>query len=181
MRRLSVVLAVALLPGVLFAQSLRRAPGFSLPDLKGNEHDLQDYRGKIVLLDIMRTDCPHCAPFAQVLEEIKAHYRGKVGVLAIVNPPDNQTTVGRFVAQRKITYPILFDCGQAAYSYILPDAMRPEVSVPHIYLIDAGGMIRGDWAFGPATSGIFEGRGLYTEIDKLLGVKSASMRTPQAD
>jgi peroxiredoxin len=174
MRRFSLVLAVILSSSLLLAQAARRAPGFALPDLRGEVHDLQDYRGKIVLLDIMRTDCPHCAPFASFLQELQTHYAGKVVVLAIVNPPDNKSTVGRFVAQRKITYPILFDCGQAAYSYILPDAMRPDVSVPHTYLIDAAGAVRGDWAFGPGTSRIFEGRGLYAEIDKLLGAKSAA-------
>ena len=42
--------------------SNRRAPGFALPDL-GYTHtyDLQDYRGKVVVIDIMSTTCPHCA------------------------------------------------------------------------------------------------------------------------
>ena len=33
----------------------RRAPGFSLPDMNLKQYDLQDYRGKLVLVDIMQT------------------------------------------------------------------------------------------------------------------------------
>ena len=35
--------------------SNRRAPGFSLPDSNINYHDLGDYRGKVVLVDFIKT------------------------------------------------------------------------------------------------------------------------------
>ena len=64
------VFAVAL-AGLLAGQSGlsgRRAPGFSLPDRNLNRHDLQDYRGKLVLLEFMQARCPRCEKFAQILE-----------------------------------------------------------------------------------------------------------------
>jgi len=174
MRQLPLIaILAALFASVMPAQLGRRAPGFALPDLKQTEYDLQDYRGKVVILDIMRTDCPHCAPYAKILEEIKTSYAGKVVVLAITNPPDNQTAVAAFLAKNKITFPILFDCGQVAYSYILPNPLRGnQVDIPHTYLIDANGIIRGDWVWGPETYDIFgSGAGLRAQIDKLLGIK----------
>ena len=170
MRKLFLIAALAALAsGAALAQTGRRAPGFSLPDLKGNEHDLADYRGKIVVLEIFRSDCPHCARFTRILEEAITFYGGKVVVLAIANPPDTQQTVGQFVARERVTYPVLFDCGQVSYSYILPDPLHgPGVTIPHAYLIDANGMIRGDWVYGPETTDIFEGKGLHAAIDKLL-------------
>src|ERR1700730_15625960 len=40
-------------------QAGRRAPGFALPDPEYKHfYDLQDYRGKGVLIDIMSTTCP---------------------------------------------------------------------------------------------------------------------------
>jgi len=162
----------ALSAGAALAQIGRRAPGFSLHDLKWVQHDLQDYRGKILVLEFIKTDCPHCGVFARLLEEIKASYGGKVAVLAFVLPPDEQGAVERFAAQAKVTYPILFDCGQAAYSYILPDPLSGgAITFPHAYLIDSSGIIRGDWVFGPQTKDIFEGRGLNVAIDKLLAGK----------
>lgn len=171
MRRLFFIAALAaLVSATAPAQTVRRAPGFSLPDLNMTEHDLADYRGKIVLLDIMRTECPHCIPFAKVLETLKASYGGKVVVLAIVNPPDDHNKVAAFAERSKITFSFLFDCGQVAYSYILPDAIHGgAVTTPHVYLIDANGIIRGDWVYGPETTEIFQGKGLNAAIDKLLG------------
>ena len=172
-RSFLIATLAALISGAAPAQTVRRAPGFSLPDLSMAEHDLAEYRGKIVVLDIMQTSCPHCIPFAKVLEALKASYGGKVEVLAIVNPPDDHNKVAAFVAQSKITYPMLFDCGQVAYSYILPDAMQGgKITTPHVYLIDASGTIRGDWVYGPATAEIFQGKGLNTAINKLLGAKT---------
>ena len=42
----------------------RRAPGFSLIDVNFKQHDPQDYRGKILLVELMQTGCPHCAAFS---------------------------------------------------------------------------------------------------------------------
>ena len=87
--------ALLLCVGVAFGAgelSGRRAPGFSLPDSKFRQHDPQDYRGKILLVEIMQTKCPHCAQFSVILEQVQAKYAGKLVVLSIVNPPDNQST-----------------------------------------------------------------------------------------
>jgi peroxiredoxin len=160
-------------PLALFGQAARRAPGFSLVDpLNNQQYDLQDYRGKIVIVELMRSDCPHCATFVKTLEQIQTHYAGKVAVLSITNPPDSPAAVAKFRAEEKITYPILFDCGQVAFSYVRPNPLRPSINIPHAYLVDRGGMIRGDYEFGEATQEIFRGSGLYQEIDKLLGAKA---------
>ena len=99
----------------------RRAPGFSLPDMNLKQYDLQDHRGKIVLIDFMQTRCAHCATFSTILEEVAAKYKGRVVVLSIVlafaESPDTTTTVQQYVKQNKVSTPILFDCGQVTSSY----------------------------------------------------------------
>ncbi|HUI53432.1 MAG TPA: TlpA disulfide reductase family protein [Bryobacteraceae bacterium] len=155
---------------VLFAADVnRRAPGFSLVDAHGVEHDLADYRGKLVLLAFTQTNCPHCAVLAETLQEILEKNSSKVAVLAVVNPPDNPDAVRAYVAGHKITYPVLFDTGQMAYSYVLNTNMQ----FPHLYVIDGGGTIRKDWLYGPLTRDIFEGDQLKTEVDRLLNAGSA--------
>jgi len=146
----------------------RRAPGFSLPDLHGQQHDLQDYRGKIVLIDIIQTTCPHCQLLTDVLTKVVAKYGGKVAVLTFAIPRDTPSTVASFVAEHKVTTPVLFDCGQATMSYLKLTPQNPKVDVPHLFLIDGGGMIRNDFGYGFDTRNIFEGEGLDLEIDRLL-------------
>jgi peroxiredoxin len=130
------------------AQTLfgRRAPGFSLPDITLKQHDLQDYRGKVVIIDFMKTDCPHCQELTKTLEQVKVKYGDRIQVLAVVNPPDNQTTVGRYISTHKATSPFLFDCGQMTASFLQITPKNPTVHLPHIVIVDKNGMIRRDLA-----------------------------------
>lgn len=147
MRALAVILSGILLGFTAAAQQpkpLRRAPGFSLPDTRQKQHDLADYRGRWVLLDFMRTDCPHCKELSPLLEAAAKRYGEKVAVLSIVVPPDTTQTVAAFIAENKITTPILFDCGQVTYSYLLPSPANPSVEFPHLFVIDPKGFIARD-------------------------------------
>ena len=146
--------------------SSRRAPGFALPDSSMKYHDLGDYRGKVVLLDIMQTRCPSCETLAQTLERVKKTYGDQVAVLTVVAPPDNKGTVTAFISKFHMTTPILFDCGQMVGSYLLPDPQRPSIHVPHLFLIDRNGMIRNHFDY--TSLAIFEGKGLNEHIDHLL-------------
>jgi len=159
--------AILLCAAALFAgeSTGRRAPGFALPDSQMNFHDLADYRGKIVLIEFTQTDCPHCATFAPVLNQIQQKYAGKVAILGVVNGPhDGADKVAAYVAGHQIAYPVLFDSGQMEYSYV----RKPTVDNPCVFLIDGNGIIRNDWSYSPFTRDIFEGKALFAEIDRLL-------------
>ncbi len=151
--------------------SNRRAPGFALPDPEYKHYyDLQDYRGKVVLIDIMSTHCPHCQLLTTTLEQVKARYGDKVVILEVVLPPDNQTTIAQYKEVNKVTVPMICDMGQMTASYFkaTPQTMQ-HVDVPHLFVIDQQGTIRNDFGYGEPVSGpIFEGPGLFKEIDKLL-------------
>jgi thiol-disulfide isomerase/thioredoxin len=163
-----ILTATLLCAAALFAageSANRRAPGWALPDSKMEIHDLADYRGKVVVLELMQTTCPHCAAFAPVLNEVQQKYGAKVAVIAVANSQaDNQNTVAQYISGHQVRYPILFDSGQMAYSYI----RAPKFDNPHVYLIDGNGTIRADFGYTPLTKEIFEGKALFAEIDKLL-------------
>jgi len=169
MRTLAVILLSA--AALLAADTFRRAPGFALPDYKGQIHDLADYRGKVVVLEFMQSVCPHCARFVDKLNEVQRKYGNRVQILAVGNPPaDSPATLGEYAAGHRITYPILFDCGQMAYSYVRTN----KIDLPLVFVIDRGGMIRAQYGYGPLTQNIFEGNGLLEEIDRLLPANRAS-------
>ena len=158
------------------AQGPRRAPGFALPDTKylanqpgGRFHDLADYRGKVLVLEFMKTTCPHCATFAGILSQIPQRYGDKVAVLAVTNlNTDSPQAVAEYVGRERLPYPVVMDQGQMMFSYIL----KPQgADVPHVYVIDPNGNIRADYVYDLSTRDVFEGRGLFTEIDKVLGKK----------
>jgi peroxiredoxin len=169
MRVLGVIL-VAALPLLASGEfSNRRAPGFALPDSDYKHfYDLQDYRGKVLLIDIMRTDCAHCMLLSTTLENVKAKYGDKVGILSVVLPPETPEKVLNFIATHKVTIPIVYDQGQMTISYFNAKPGQSHVDVPHLFIIDKNGMIRNDFSYSEADKGIFEGPRLLQEIDKLL-------------
>ena len=163
----TIIAALLCAAALSAADASRRAPGFSLPDSKLQQHDLADYRGKVVILEFMQTGCPHCAAFNTVLSQVERKYGDRVAILGIVNPPTDMNGVNAYIVANKITHPMLFDTGQVAYSYLRSGTF----DVPHVYLIDANGAIREDFGYSPATREIFEGEGLFPHLDAMLGKK----------
>jgi peroxiredoxin len=152
------------------AEPGQRAPGFALMDSRGELHDLYDYRGKPVIVEFMQTTCPHCAAFAATLEKVQGKYGNRIAIVAIANPPDSPNSVNAFIKGHFITYPVLFDMGQAAYSYV----RKQTFDLPQVYLVDANGIIFNSYGYTAITKDIFEGNGLINEIDRMLGSSAAA-------
>lgn len=84
------------------------APEFSLPDLKGAQQDLRDYRGKIVVLNFWATWCVPCAEEMPMLVDIQKRYAAQ-GVVVIGVSLDDATTrakIDPFVRKKKVNFPI---------------------------------------------------------------------------
>lgn len=176
MRSFLTLTAGIVLAAASFAQSHagRRAPGFSLPDLNFNYHDLYDYRGKVVLLEFMKTSCPVCNSFQRVHEKLRTKYGAKLQILTVVLPPDTQATVGQFISQHQVKTPILFDSSQVLASYLKATPRDTDVALPHVFLIDQNGTIRKDYIYGAGTEAVFgTGVPLMSEIDAMLGGAAA--------
>ncbi|MBC7928157.1 MAG: TlpA family protein disulfide reductase [Bryobacteraceae bacterium] len=137
-------LVLALLAASVFAQAqvARRAPGFSLPDLQYKQYDIADFRGKVVLIDLVQTACPKCIELTKYLTEVKTKYGDKIQVLTIVTIPDNATTVAKFISTYGVKNPVLLDCGQMIGSYLNLSPKNPSVHFPHLFVIDKAGLIR---------------------------------------
>jgi peroxiredoxin len=161
--RLAIFLAAAL---TLSAQGLinRRAPSFSLPDSALQQHDILDYRGAWLLLDFTETSPAKCKELSIKLEAVKKKYGSKVAVLSIVlAPPETQATVAKYVAETKMTTPVLFDSSQVAIAYFKATPQNPSFDSPHLFAINPSGLIVKDWV-QPATVG----PGFLGELDQLI-------------
>jgi len=149
----------------------QRAASFTLPDSNTRYHDLLDYRGKVVLIDIMKTDCSHCPVLSKTLERVKARYGDRIQILSIVTLPDNATTVANYIARHKVTSPVLFDMGQATAALLKLTPRNPTLNTPTLLVLDQQGIIRGDYVYLDSDAQvmpIFAGDGLFPVIDKLL-------------
>lgn len=97
------------------------APTFELADLDGTVHALEQYRGKVVVLDFFTTWCTYCKqtlPDLQAIYEETGANQGDVVILGVANPatdehPGNADVsagmVGSFLNGLGVTYPTLLD------------------------------------------------------------------------
>jgi thiol-disulfide isomerase/thioredoxin len=170
MRRLSC--SILIFAATLAASgelSNRRAPSFTLPSPDYSHfYDSLDYRGKVLVIDIMNTTCPHCQLLSTTLEKVAEKYKDKVAVLTVVLPPDNAGTVQQYKSVNHVTVPFACDMGQMTISYLQAKPGTRQIDVPHLFIIDKQGMIRNDFVYSEKEKSVFEGPGLFPEIDKLL-------------
>ena len=89
----------------------RQHANFTLTDLNGKQWNLRALAGQVVLVNFWATWCPPCRKELPDLEALyqRFHSRGLV-ILAISD--EEAAKVRPFVAQQKLTYPVLLDPGR---------------------------------------------------------------------
>jgi thiol-disulfide isomerase/thioredoxin len=83
------------------------APDFTLPDLKGTETSLSQFRGKVVFINFWATWCGYCRDEMPDLDAFQKEYDGDVVVLAIAL--DDPSTVEAFVQEGGFSFRVLLD------------------------------------------------------------------------
>ena len=136
----------------------REAPAFELPDLGGSSVSLQQFQGKIVLLDFWATWCGPCRMSMPLLEDLQREYPNDLVLLA-VNLQEEPDEVRRYVRQQRLSSRVLLDQeGKVGSAY-------GSESIPMQVLIDQKGVIRHiELGFSPSL-----GARLRGEIHRLIG------------
>jgi peroxiredoxin len=89
----------------------RQKADFSLQDLQGKSWHLQDLKGKVVLVNFWATWCPPCRKEMPDLQALYDKYKDQ-GFLVLSISDEESAKVSPFIAERKITYPVLLDPGR---------------------------------------------------------------------
>ena len=121
----------------------RPAPRFEATRLDGGAAKLEDFRGKVVLLDFWATWCLPCVKSMPELQKLHDRLSGEgftVVGMSIDEGKKAPEKVRDFVAGRGVGYPILIDNGKASAMTAFNVAV-----VPTMFLIDAQGRIVGQW------------------------------------
>jgi peroxiredoxin len=89
----------------------RQQANFTLTDLTGKSWTLKDLKGKVVLVNFWATWCPPCQKEMPDLEALYNRYKDQGFVILAISEDEETEKVGPFIAERKISYPILLDPG----------------------------------------------------------------------
>jgi thiol-disulfide isomerase/thioredoxin len=89
----------------------RSVANFSLPDMDGELHTLQDYRGKVVLINFWATWCPPCRREMPALEALHQKLGDQPFAVLAVNQWEDADHVFAYMGDLNVfpSFPILFD------------------------------------------------------------------------
>lgn len=124
---------------------LRRAPDFVLYDWQGNKVSLEDFRGRVVLLQFFQTGCPACQHEAPLLEELYRKFKDKgVVVMGASHETGGAEAVKQFAKQFDLTYFLLLGNLEIAVRYLGITPQQSSFDTPRFFLIDRDGNIARD-------------------------------------
>ncbi len=146
--------AASAVPGLLNAAPVipRKAPEFTILLNSGEQILLSSYKGKITVLEILLTTCPHCQRCSTVLQQIHNEMRGDkaFSILAAAINPNNVTearmVIPAYVARLGLKFPVGFSPREQAYRFLQADLNSGPVYMPQLVFIDRDLNIRAQYA-----------------------------------
>lgn len=139
-------------PLVRTSQHLHRSIGEQVPDLRfrlasdDSEHQLAEFRGKVVLVNLWATWCPPCRAELPVLNQLQAAYKAR-GVVVLTLSDEPRLEMREFVAKHS---PDAVNGYMARFGWLEIESFRPFTLV-----IDRNGVLR-DYFFGSQELDTFE-------------------------
>jgi thiol-disulfide isomerase/thioredoxin len=84
-------------------------PLLELKDLQGRDHRLEDYRGKVVVVNFWATWCEPCRDEMPAMQRLKERMAGAPFALLAVNYAEGIPRVEAFLKQMPVDFAILMD------------------------------------------------------------------------
>ena len=112
------------------------APDFELPDLDGKLHRLNDYRGKIVIVNFWSCECPHSERTDRSTMACLVQWGSEVEMLSIAaNRSESISSVAE-AANARCLPRVLIDA-----EHVVAD-LYEAVATPHVFVVDRDGSLR---------------------------------------
>ena len=112
----------------------REQADFTLTELNGKTWTLKELRGKVVVVNFWATWCPPCRKEMPDLETLYKQFKDQ-GLVILAISDEDAGKVRPFVAEQKVTYPILLDPGRKV------NELFQIEGIPKTFVYDRGGKL----------------------------------------
>ncbi len=133
-------IVIALLTGFMAVPAVGAdngpAPDFTLTDADGQPVTLSDLRGQVVMINFWASWCGPCREEMPLLEQIHQRYEALGFTLLGVNVEENSADGQKFLAERPVSFPVLYDPNNGI------SKLYDVVAMPSTVLIDRQGNVR---------------------------------------
>lgn len=145
MRFLSILILSFALTQTVFAQKpgkgltpmsdLPVAPAFTLTDSEGKVHKLEDYRGKVIIVNFWATWCPPCRAEMPSMQRAWEQLREEDILMLAINVGQDEEAIFQFTADYPVDFPLLMDQDSAV------TGKWPVRGLPSTYVVDTEGRL----------------------------------------
>ena len=112
------------------------APNFALTDLSKKTINLDDYKGKKVILNFWATWCPPCVNEMPLLQEVYNNRKGEGIEVIGINYNEDYERVKKFISEKGVVFTILID------SDLKVSMDYGVIGLPVTFFIDREGRIK---------------------------------------
>ena len=130
------------------------APDFTLKDIEGKQVSLQDFKGKVVYMDVWASWCAPCLEQMNKAKKVKEHFAGKTDIVFLYVSIDKDTDRWKAMVKKKNIKGIHLNSKDGEESGI--SQKYKVTAIPHFVLIDKKGNIVDANAKWPGEDGIVE-------------------------
>jgi thiol-disulfide isomerase/thioredoxin len=167
-----LVAALAVLPA-LGATLPRKAPELIFQMPGGAKMSLDQFKGKVIVLEFLLTTCPHCKRTASVMQKLYGEYGPKgVQMLGLAFNDEAASALPAYTLEAGATYPIGYTDRDRAVDFLQHPIML-TMWVPQLVFIDREGNIVAQY---PGTDRFFlnEEANIRSKIEQLLRAGAAA-------
>jgi thiol-disulfide isomerase/thioredoxin len=134
----------------------------------GRDIAIEDYKGKVVMVMFLSTDCPHCQTTARILAPIYRQYQAKgVEFLGLAVNPSAAQNLPAFVSQYGVEFPIGLGTSMQWYSFAKVSMMKTPY-VPHVVFVGKDGKVAENHPGDDTAFWQDQGTNIAAALDRLL-------------
>ena len=105
---------------------------WELQDRQGRKFNLEQYKGKVILINFWASWCPHCVAEMPSLQALYHDYGNRIEFLFVAR--DSEERIDSFMAKEGFSFPVY-------YEYNEPPIALQSSSLPTTYIIDQSGSL----------------------------------------